>query len=145
MEYRHGAHTVFAIHLHIVWVTKYRKPVLAGEVGVRVRELVRQICRDQDVEILKGHVAKDHVHVFVSVPPQVTVSRLVQRVKGKTSYRLMAEYGHLRRQFWGRHLWARGYFCVSSGNVTDEAVLAYIENQGKEEDADFKVEGETGQ
>ena len=58
------------------------------------------MCRDQDVEILKGHVAKDHVHVFVSVPPQVTVSRLVQRVKGKTSYRLMAEYGHLRRQFW---------------------------------------------
>lgn len=135
---------MFAIHLHIVWVTKYRKPVLAGEVGVRVRELVRQICRDQDVEILKGHVAKDHVHVFVSVPPQVTVSRLVQRVKGKTSYWLMAEYGHLRRQFWGRHLWARGYFCVSSGNVTDEAVLVYIENQGKEEDADFRVEGETG-
>jgi putative transposase len=142
VNYRHGAHTVFRIHLHIVWVTKYRKPVMGGDVGVRVRELIRQISRDEDVEILKGHVSKDHVHLFVSIPPQVTVSRYVQRLKGKTSYKLLHEFQHLRKQFWGRHLWARGYFCVSSGNVTDEVVAEYIENQGKEEDADFKVDGE---
>jgi len=77
MGYRHGAHTVFEIHLHLVWVTEYRKPVMRGEVGVRVRELIRQVCREQEVEILKGHVSKDDVHLFVSIPPHVTISRLV--------------------------------------------------------------------
>ena len=145
MDYRHGAHTVFTVHLHLVWTTKYRKPILTGEVGLRVRELIRQICREQEVDILKGHVARDHVHLLVSSPPQVTTSRLVQRLKGKTSHHLLAEFAHLRRAFWGRHLWARGYFCCSSGNVTDEAIKAYIESQSHEEDVDFRVEGEAAQ
>jgi putative transposase len=143
MGYRHGAHSVFEIHLHLVWTTKYRKPVMGGEVGLRVREVIRQICREEEVDILKGHVSKDHVHLFVSIPPQVTISRLVQRLKGKSSHSLLGEFAHLRKAFWGRHLWARGYFCCSSGNVTDEVIAAYIENQSHEkEDADFRVEGE---
>ena len=142
MSYRHGAHTVFEIHLHLVWTTKYRKPIMTGAVGLRVRELLRQVCRDEDTEIVKGHVSKDHVHLFVSIPPQVTISRLVQRLKGKSSHSLLAEFDHLRRTFWGRHVWARGYFCCSSGNVTDEVIKAYIENQSHEEDVDFRVEGE---
>jgi putative transposase len=145
MGYRHGAHTVFDIHLHLVWTTKYRKEILAGEVGLRVREIVRQVCRDEEVEILKGHVSRDHVHLFVSIPPHVTISRLVQRLKGKASHSLLAEFAHLRRSFWGRHVWARGYFCCSSGNVTDEAIKAYIESQSHEEDVDFRVEGEAAQ
>ena len=143
-DYRHGAHTVFCIHLHLVWVTKYRKPVMTGEVGLRVRELIREICGTHEVTIMKGHISKDHVHLFVSVPPRVTVSRLVQMLKGKSSYKLMQEFPHLRKKFWGRHLWARGYFCVSSGNVTDEVIKEYIENQSHDVDTDFKVEGEEG-
>ena len=142
MGYRHGAHTVFEIHLHLVWVSKYRKPVLRGEVGVRVRELIRQVCREEEVEILKEHISKDHVPLFVSIPPQLTISRFVQRVKGKSSYKLLQEFQHLRRTYWGRHVWARGYFCCSSGNVTDEVIKEYIEHQRHEEDVDFKVEGE---
>ena len=141
-EYRHGAHTIFRIHLHLVWVTKYRKPVMTGEVGLRIRELIREICGTHEVTIMKGHISKDHVHLFVSVPPRVTISRLVQMLKGKTSYKLMQEFPHLRKKFWGRHLWARGYFCVSSGNVTDEVIKEYIANQSHDEDTDFKVEGE---
>ena len=144
MGYRHGAHTVFEIHLHLVWTTKYRKPVMRGDVGLRVREVIRQVCRAEEVDILKGHVSKDHVHLFVSIPPQVTISRLVQRVKGKSSHALLTEFSHLRKAFWGRHLWARGYFCCSSGNVTDEVIKQYIENQQEEEDAEFRVEGEEG-
>ena len=141
--YRHGAHTVFEIHLHLVWTTKYRKPVMTGDVGLRVRELIRQVCEGEDVRIMKGHVSKDHVHLFVSIPPQVTISRLVQRLKGRSSHTLMMEFSHLRRTFWGRHIWARGYFCCSSGNVTDEVIKAYIENQDHEQaDGDFRVEGE---
>jgi len=141
-DYRHGAHTVFRIHLHLVWVTKYRKPVMTGEVGLRIRELIRELCGAHEVTIMKGHISKDHVHLFVSLPPRVTISRLVQMLKGKSSYKLMQEFPHLRKKFWGRHLWARGYFCVSSGNVTDEIIKEYIENQSHDVDTDFKVEGE---
>jgi putative transposase len=141
-EYRHGAHTVYEIHLHIVWITKYRRPMLTGEVGLRVRDLIREICGQHDVLIIKGHVAKDHLHLFISIPPQVTISRLVQALKGKTAYKLFQEFPHLRKKFWGQHLWARGYFCCSSGNVTDEIIKQYIEDQRHDMDKDFRVEGE---
>ena len=137
-EYRHGAHSVFEIHLHLVWTTKYRKPVLVGDVGHKTREILREVCRNEDVDILKGYVSKDHIHLFVSIPPQVTISRLVQRLKGKSSYKLLQGFESLRRQYWGRHLWARGYFCCSSGNVTDEIIKAYIDGQ-EEKDGNFKV------
>ena len=139
-EYRHGSHSVFGIHLHLVWITKYRKGVLVGDVAYKVREVIREICRSESVEIIKGHVSKDHVHLFVSIPPQVTISRLVQRLKGKSSYKLLHSFESLRRQYWGRHLWARGYFCCSSGNVTDEVIKAYIEQQSHD-DSNFRVEG----
>ena len=140
-EYRHGAHTVFEIHLHVVWTTKYRRPALTGEVATRVRDLIREICGQHEVTIMKGHVAKDHVHLFVSIPPQVTISRMIQWLKGKSSYKMLGEFPHLQKQFWGRHLWARGYFCSSSGNVTDEVIAEYIANQSHDRDDDFKVDG----
>lgn len=140
-EYRHGAHTVFEIHLHVVWTTKYRRPALTGEVATRVRDLIREICGQHEVTIMKGHVAKDHVHLFVSIPPQVTISRMIQWLKGKSSYKMLGEFPHLQKQFWGRHVWARGYFCCSSGNVTDEVIAEYIANQSHDRDDDFKVDG----
>ncbi len=82
------------------------------------------------------------MHLFVSVPPRVTISRLVQMLKGKSSFKLMPEFRHLAKKFWGRHLWARGSFCVSSGNVTDEVIKEYIENQSHDQDSEFRVEGE---
>jgi len=141
-DYRRGAHTVFEIHLHIVWTTKYRRPALTGEVGLRVRDLIREICASHEVTIMKGHISRDHIHLFVSIPPQVTISRLMQWLKGKTAYKLLAEFPHLRKKFWGRHIWARGYFCCSSGNVTDEVIMQYIEQQDHDQDSDFRVEGE---
>jgi putative transposase len=100
-EYRHGAHTVFEIHLHLVWITKYRRPALSGEVATRVRDLIRDICGQHEVKIMKGQVAKDHVHVFVSIPPQVTISRLLQWLKGKTAHHLMADLRTSRSSFGG--------------------------------------------
>jgi putative transposase len=129
----------------LVWVTKYRRPVLRKEVGERLREIIRELCAADDVSILRGHVARDHVHLFLSIPPQVTISRLVQRLKRKSSYKLLAEYSKLKKKFWGRHLWARGYFVCSSGNVTDEVIAAYIEQQSEMGGTDdgFRVEGES--
>ncbi len=142
-HYRKSSHTTYDIKYPLVWITKYRKPVLTGEIASRVRELIREICRSNDVEILKGHVSKEHVHIFVSVPPHISVSSLMQSIKGKSSRKMMSEYKALSRTFWGRHIWARGYFAASSGNVTDEVIMQYIELQGKEpEDGNFKIEGE---
>ena len=123
--YRHGSHTVFSIHLHLVWVTKYRKKVLDGGVSHRVRDLIREICQREGVDIIKGHVSQDHIHLFVSIPPQVTISRLVQRLKGKTSHKLLTEFSHLRKTYWGRHFWAKGY-CVSTVGLDEEQITKYV-------------------
>ena len=124
-EYRRAAHTVYCLHYHFVFITKYRKPVLRGEVGQELRDLIREICRTQDIEILEGHVRPEHVHLLLSVPPHISPSRVMQAIKGKTS----------------RHLWARGYFVCSSGNVTDETIAQYIQLQGAEpqDDDRFRI------
>ena len=142
-HYRKASHTTYDLKYHLVWITKYRKPLLRGPVAERTRELIREICRSHDVEILKGHVSKDHVHLFVSVPPQLSVSGLMKSLKGKSSRRLMQENASIRKQCWGQHVWARGYFAASSGNVTDEVIMKYIELQNIEpEDGDFRIEGD---
>ena len=145
-HYRKTSHAVYDIKFHVVWITKYRKPVLYGEVAIRVRDLVREICKSMDVEIIKGHVSKDHLHLLVSVPPHLSVSKLVQGLKGKTSRKLLGEYKRLASQFWGRHLWARGYFVASSGTITDEVIAQYIEMQDKmdrDHDDDFSIGDQT--
>ena len=140
-HYRKSSHTVYDIKYHLVWITKYRKPVLRGEIAERARDLIREICKANDVEILKGHVSREHIHIFVSVPPHISVSELMKSIKGKTSRKMLMESKALSKAFCGRHLWARGYFAATSGNVTDEVIMKYIEEQGKEpEDADFKIE-----
>jgi putative transposase len=141
-DYRHGSHPVFSIHLPVVWITTYRHKVLRGAIAERVRDVVREECRRQSVDSLQGHISADHVHVMLSIPPQVTISRLVQRLKGKSSYLLLREFQVIRQRYWGRHVWARGYFCRSSGNVTDEVIRAYIENQCHDPDVTFSIEGE---
>ena len=109
---------------------------MVGLVAERVRELIRGICKEHDVEILKGHVSKDHVHLFVSVPPHLAISKLVQYLKGKSSYKLLSENKDLSKLFWGRHLWGRGYFVATSGNITDDVIMEYIKNQDNNESND---------
>ena len=132
-NYRKSAHCMYDIKYHIVWITKYSKAVLTGKVAERTRELIRGICRYNEVEILSGQISKDHIHLLVSVPPHLSASKLVQYIKGNTSRKLQLEYKELNKQYWGQHLWARGYFVASSGNVTDEIIAEYIRNQDIEE------------
>ena len=132
-NYRKTSHSIYDIKYHIVWITKYRKPVMVGKIKTRLRDMLRQVCLQNDVQILKGHVSKDHVHMLVSVPPNLSASKLVQHMKGNSSYKLQREFKELNKQYWGRHLWARGYFVASTGNVTDEIIAEYIQNQDIEE------------
>ncbi len=139
--YRKASHTVYALHYHFVLTTKYRKPVLRGEIGRAVKDLIVEICQTLEVEILQGHVRPDHVHLLLSMPPHLSPSRAMQAIKGKTSHHMLADYRRLRAAFWGQHLWARGYFAATSGNVTDEVLAEYIRLQGAEpqDDARFEV------
>ena len=135
-NYRTGSHSRYDLKYHFVWVTKYRRKVLTGEVGKRVRSLVREVCRTHEIEILQGAVSQDHVHVLLSCPPTMSPSKIMQYIKGKSSRKLMMEFRHIQKQYWGRHLWARGYFVASSGNVTDEAIAEYIRGQDGTEPSD---------
>ena len=85
-ELRRAAHTVYCLHYHFVFTTKYRKPALVGEIGHTVRDLIREICRSQDIEILQGHVRPDHVHLLLSVRSHLAPSRVMQAINGKTSH-----------------------------------------------------------
>ena len=110
-NYRTSSHCTYDIKYHIVWITKYRKPVLTGKIALRARELIRQVCSNNDVEILAGHVGKDHIHLLVSVPPHLSASRLVQYLKGNTSYKMQKEFKELNKQYWGRYLLGKRIFC----------------------------------
>ena len=138
-DYRRGTHSIFQLHVHIVWCTKYRKKVLSKDLALRLRELIRQICSDMKVEIISGVVSNDHVHILVSKPPQISESKLFQKIKGKSSYKLQREFPSLRKEYWGQRMWARGYFACGTGNVTDEMIKSCIDNH-IEEDKTFHVE-----
>ena len=142
-EYRKSSHTTFRIELHIVWVTKYRYKVLTGTICTHTRDLLRRICSEERAEIISGSVSPDHVHLLVSIDPSVSVSTLMRQLKGKSSRLLQIEFPELKKRYWGQHLWARGYFAVSTGNVSQEMVAEYIKHHFEnKEDADdpFRVE-----
>ena len=80
------------------------------------------------VKIFNGVVPSDHIHLYCSIPPHVSVREFVQRAKGKSSYKVQREFGELRKRYWGSHFWGRSYFSSTSGNVTDEIINEYINN-----------------
>ena len=128
---RYSTHSVYELSVHLVWVTKYRFPVLKGEVQLRVRDLIKQICDANDVRILKGVVAKDHIHIHVSYPPSLSVSELMRRIKGRSGRKLLLEFPELKRRYWGGHFWAIGYGAWSTGNLTQKMVDEYIESHSE--------------
>lgn len=136
---RKSSHVQYDIEYHIVWTTKYRYRVIVGKIAERTRKLVIQSCNSMNVNIIKGSIGKEHIHLLVSCPPSLSVSKLVQQLKGKTSRTLQMEFKELRKRYWGIHLWASGYFCRSVGTVTRNIIKEYIENQEDEYDENFKI------
>ena len=141
-SYRLNSHSKYDLKVHLIWIPKYRKRVLTGQVAERARDILRQICMEHEIHIVSGKVAADHVHLFVSYRPQIAVAKMVQYLKGTSSRILLQEFAQLRKQFWGRHLWARGYMAISSGNITDEMMQKYIEEQEGEtvDDGRFQID-----
>jgi len=85
----------------VVWATKYRYKVLQGPMRERIREIIRQTCAELGVHIIKGVLARDHVHMFINVPPKLALSTVIQRIKGRSSRRVQMEFPELRKRYWG--------------------------------------------
>ncbi|WP_341808339.1 IS200/IS605 family transposase [Wolbachia endosymbiont (group E) of Neria commutata] len=110
--------------------TKYRYRILTGQIAVRAREIIREVCTANYIDIVSGNVTPDHVHMLISMSRSMALSKLVQYIKGKSSRKLFQEFELLRKRYWGQHLWARGYFAVAVGNVNATDVQKYIKEQG---------------
>ena len=135
-DQRRNGHNISILMVHLVWVTKYRYPVLRGDIQKRCREILMQICDSEDVRILKGVVSKDHIHMHVEYPAKLSISNFVKRLKGRSSRRIQDEFPALKKQYWGRHFWAIGYGAWSTGNITDEMVNEYLEHHRSPSNSD---------
>ena len=96
---------------------------------INVTTPLRQLCRENEADILRGVLSSDHVHMFVSVPPKIAISGLVRRMKGRSSRKVQPEFPALRKRYWGRRLRGRGYFSTTNGAITEDIVLQYLKNQ----------------
>lgn len=119
---------------------KNKKPILSVEIGIKLREILREICKNEQIAIIKGYIAKDYMYLIISVMTQTIISNLVQKLKNST-YKLLTEFPELRKQFDGDYIWARGYFCCT-GNVTDETIKHYVSSYNDYSGEKFLIESE---
>jgi putative transposase len=128
-DIRTGRHCVFSIHVHLVFVTKYRKKVFTQSVLNTMRELFEKICLDFEAELIEFDGEQDHVHLLVNYPPKVAISKLVNSLKGASSYKLKRLHPEITKHYWKNQLWSPSYFAGSCGGAPIEIVRQYIEQQ----------------
>jgi putative transposase len=129
-EIRTGRHCVFAMHVHLVFVTKYRRKVFDGDAIERLRPMLRKVCEDSGAQLVEMDGEVDHVHLLVNYPPSVSVSKLVNSLKGASSRRLRTERPDIaKRYYWRGALWSPSYFAASCGGAPISVVRKYIEQQ----------------
>jgi putative transposase len=125
-------HTVWECKYHIVWIPKYRKKVLYGQLRKQLGEVFRGLARQKESEVVEGHLMLDHVHMLISVPPKYAVAQVVGFMKGKSAIHIARTFMGRARNFTGQHFWARGYF-VSTIGKDEKAIKEYIKKQEKED------------
>ena len=119
------AHTVWECKYHVVWCPKYRFRILNGEIGKSLRAIIRQLCEWKQIEILAGNVQIDHIHLVISFPPKYSVAEVIGFLKGKSAIKLFDRHVDLKKRYWGRHFWAKGY-CVSTVGLNEEQIKKYV-------------------
>ena len=128
--WRTGRSCIFKNHIHLVFVTKYRRNVFTDKILLRLEELLLETCLQMGAELMEFNREDDHVHLLVSCPPKLAVSNLVQKLKGKSSYFLRREFlPDIKDKLWGNHFWSPSYCVVSCGGAPLETVRQYIEEQ----------------
>jgi len=130
MDIRIGRHCIFMLHVHLVFVTKYRKAVFTNEMLESLKSYFEKICVDFESEMKEFNAEKDHVHILINYPPKVSVSKLVNSLKGASSRRLRMDYAkELEKVYWKGVLWSPSYFAGSVGGAPLSVLKQYIENQ----------------
>ena len=127
-DFRKLAHAVWKCKYHLVWCPKYRFRILKGDIGESVRDILKQLCEWKGIEILAGNVQADHIHLVLTIPPKHSVSDLVGFLKGKSAIKMFDMHPELKRRYWGRHFWAKGY-CVSTVGLDEEEIKKYVKSQ----------------
>ena len=136
MALKRTSHTVYETKYHLVWAPKYRKWILRGDIQMRVEELFREIAENHEIEIDTLEVAEDHVHLFVSFPPRMSISSVVGKLKSISAREVFRKHPEVKKELWGGHFWQTGYFVRTSGDqVTAEIIRNYIKYHRKEEKA----------
>ena len=140
MDKKSLSHTAWKCQYHIVFIPKYRKKKLFGTVRTDVRDIIKTLCQYKNVEIIEGAVCTDHVHLCVSIPPKISVSSFMEYLKGKSALMIFDIHPEPQNK-WNKAFWARGYYVSTVGNVTEEAIKRYIQEQeeeSKQEEAAFQ-------
>ena len=132
-KYKKLSHVVYKCDYHIVWVPKYRLRILKGAIKDLVDHDIRMLCQWKGCCVEELNVQEDHIHLLVSVPPKVSISKLIGVLKGKIAIKLFKSYPKLKQKpYWGNHFWARGYF-VSTVGLDENMIKKYVKYQEKEE------------
>ena len=126
------SHTVWDCKYHIIWIPKYRKKVLYGELRKHLGEVLRELALQKECLVLEGHLMPDHVHILISIPPKYSVSQVVGFIKGKSAIHIARAYMGRRKNYTGQRFWGRGYY-VSTVGVDEETIREYIKRQEKED------------
>jgi len=137
-EWQSQSHVRWYCRYHVVFVPKYRRRSIYGTLRRNIGGLLRELCRQHELELVEGHAMSDHIHLCLSIPPKYSVANTVGFLKGKSAIRIHREYLGRQRQYTGFHFWARGY-CVSTVGLDEEMVRAYIRNQEVEEKRQEKL------
>lgn len=127
-EYKKLAHALWQCKYHIVWCPKYRFKILKGKVADSVREIIWQLCEWKKLGILEGNVQEDHIHLVISIPPKYSISEVVGFLKGKSAIKIFDRHLELKKRYWGRHFWAKGY-CVCTVGLDEEKIRKYVKWQ----------------
>ena len=125
------SHTRWKCQYHIVFIPKYRKKVMYGQVKADIREIIKVLCKYKKVEIIEGAICSDHVHLCVSIPPKLSISEFMGYLKGKSALMIHDKHPEMASK-WNREFWARGYYVATVGNITEEAIKRYIQEQQEE-------------
>jgi putative transposase len=131
-EFQSLGHTVWECKYHVVWIPKYRRKVLYGDLRKHLGAILRELAMQRESKIVEGHLVKDHIHVLISIPPKYSVAQVVGFIKGKSAIQIARTFGGRKQNFTGQHFWARGYF-VSTVGRDEKVIREYIKKQEQED------------
>ncbi len=126
MEYKHSRNKVFLINYHLIWCPKRRKKVLVGDIKIRLEQIINEVAKEKNIEILALEIMPDHLHLFVSSHPNILIHNLIKAFKGRSSNLLRKEYPELLKL---PSLWTHSYFVSTAGNVSSDTIKKYIQEQ----------------